>query len=57
MQKQSCRGLILMPILAGLWSSPTWSLLTTNAQQDAKDAEIERLRKENAVLQELVKKL
>jgi hypothetical protein len=57
MQKQSCRGLILMPILAGLWSSPTCSLPTTNAQQDAKDAEIERLRRENAVLQELVRKL
>jgi hypothetical protein len=57
MQKQSCRGLILMPILAGLWFSPTWILPTTNAQQDAKDAEIERLRKENAVLQVLVKKL
>jgi hypothetical protein len=57
MQKQSRCGLILMPILAGLWFSPTWSLPTTNAQQDAKEAEIERLRKENAVLQELVKKL
>jgi len=57
MQNQSCRGMILMPILAALWFSPTWSLPTANAQQDAKDAEIERLRKENAVLQELVKKL
>lgn len=57
MQNPSCRGLILMPILATLLFSPSWRLPSSHAQQDGKDAEIERLRKENAVLQDLVKKL
>jgi len=57
MQNPSCRGLTLIPILAGLFFSPSWSLPSSHAQQDGKDAEIERLRKENAVLQDLVKKL
>jgi hypothetical protein len=51
MQNPSCRGLILIPILAGLLFSPSWSLPSAHAQYDGKDAADERLRKENAVLQ------
>jgi hypothetical protein len=57
MQNPSCGGLTLIAILAGLLFSPLWSLPSAHGQQEGKDAEIERLQKENAVLQDLVKKL
>jgi hypothetical protein len=50
------RRFVLVLPLAGLFLLP-WPSLPCHAQQDAKDAEIERLRKENLILQDFVKKL